>query len=324
MAGEAAPLALGARLFVALQHVLPQHSITRLVYLVARIRTPWLKRLLIRGFMQLYTIDLAEAANSDPDSYATFNEFFTRALRPGARPPCAGERAIASPCDGTVSQRGTIAAEGLLQARLVAKNHWYSLESLLADPVLATEFVGGEFATIYLAPYNYHRVHMPLSGRLRAVRYVPGKLYSVNAATATAVPNLFALNERVVCVFDTQAGPMAVIFVGALNVGSVGLVFAGDVTPTRPRRGRLLDVPAQPLVLERGAELGRFNMGSTVILLLPRGSCTWDPAFRPGDAVRMGAAIGQLSAATSDAAVRAGTGASGADAQAGPGGAGGA
>jgi phosphatidylserine decarboxylase len=297
-----AALSLGARLFVALQHVLPQHAITRFIWLTARIRTPWLKKLLIRGFLKLYTIDLAEAANSDPDSYATFNEFFTRALRPGARPLCTDARDVASPCDGTVSQRGTIEAQGLLQARLVAKSHWYSLESLLADPVLATEFVGGEFATIYLAPYNYHRVHMPLTGRLRAVRYVPGKLYSVNAATAAAVPGLFALNERVVCVFDTQAGPMAVIFVGALNVGSVGLVFAGDVTPTRPRRGRLLDVAAEPLVLERGAELGRFNMGSTVIVLLPRGACTWDAAFSPGRPVRMGAAIARLAQADGAAA----------------------
>lgn len=293
-AGATGALSLGARLFVALQHVLPQHSITRLVHRVARVRTPWLKRALIRGFMKLYAIDLAEAANSDPDSYATFNEFFTRALRAGARPLGTGERTVASPCDGTVSQRGTIEPEGLLQAKLVAKSHRYSLESLLADPALATEFVGGEFATIYLAPYNYHRVHMPLTGRLRAVRYVPGRLYSVNAATASAVPGLFALNERVVCVFDTQAGPMAVIFVGALNVGSVGLVFAGDVTPTRPRRGRLLDVPAQSLTLERGAELGRFNMGSTVIVLLPRGSCAWDEAFQPGRVVRMGAPIGLL------------------------------
>jgi phosphatidylserine decarboxylase len=296
-----APLSLGARLFVALQHLLPQHSITRFIYLTARIRTPWLKRLLIRGFLKLYTIDLAEAANSDPDSYATFNEFFTRALRDGARPLCTGERDVASPCDGTVSQRGTIEAEGLLQAKLAAKSHWYSLESLLADPVLATEFVGGEFATIYLAPYNYHRVHMPLTGRLRAVRYVPGRLYSVNAATASAVPGLFALNERVVCVFDTQAGPMAVIFVGALNVGSVGLVFAGDVTPTRPRRGRLLEIPAEPLVLERGAELGRFNMGSTVIVLLPKGACTWEPEFRSGRPVRMGAAIARLASGTAGA-----------------------
>lgn len=297
-ASTAAPagLSLGARAFVALQHVLPQHAITRFIWLTARIRTPWLKKLLIRGFLKLYTIDLAEAANSDPDSYATFNEFFTRALKSGARPLCTGERDVASPCDGTVSQRGTIEAQGLLQAKLVAKSHWYSLESLLADPVLATEFVGGEFATIYLAPYNYHRVHMPLTGRLRAVRYVPGRLFSVNAATAAAVPGLFALNERVVCVFDTQAGPMAVIFVGALNVGSVGLVFAGDVTPTRPRRGRLLDVPAEPLVLERGAELGRFNMGSTVIVLLPRGACTWDGAFTSGRPVRMGAAIARLTA----------------------------
>lgn len=286
----------GARAFVALQHVLPKHAITAFVHAVARVRTPWLKRALVRGFLKLYTIDLVEAAESDPDAYATFNEFFTRALKPGARPLCTGEHAIASPCDGTVSQRGTIEESRLLQAKLAAKSHWYTLEQLVGDPALATEFVGGEFATIYLAPYNYHRVHMPLTGRLRAVRYIPGKLYSVNAATAAAVPGLFARNERVVCVFDTAAGPLAVIFVGALNVGSVGLVWMGDVTPGRPRRPHLIDVPSEPLVLERGAELGRFNMGSTVILLLPKGRCEWDAAFAPGSTVRMGTAIGQLRA----------------------------
>jgi phosphatidylserine decarboxylase len=284
----------GARAFVLLQHVLPQHAITSLVHFAARIRVRFVARLLIRGFLKLYSVDLAEAERSDPDAYATFNEFFTRALRPGARPLPRERDEIASPCDGTVSQRGTVVAEGLLQARLVAKNHWYSLEALLADPALAREFEGGEFATIYLAPYNYHRVHMPLTGRLRAVRYVPGRLFSVNAATARGVPGLFARNERVVCAFDTEAGPMAVVFVGALNVGSVGLVWAGDVTPTRPRRARLLEVPAEPLVLERGAELGRFNMGSTVIVLLPRGRAAWLASFAPGRAVRMGAPIGRL------------------------------
>ncbi|MFO0335686.1 MAG: archaetidylserine decarboxylase [Pseudomonadota bacterium] len=287
-------LSLGDRAFVALQHALPQHAITGLVNRIARVRTPWLKRALIRGFLELYTVDIAEAANADPDSYATFNEFFTRALKPGARPLCTGEHALASPCDGTVSQRGTIEAQGLLQARLEAKSHWYTLEALVGDAALAAEFVGGEFATIYLAPYNYHRVHMPLTGRLRAVRYIPGKLYSVNAVTARLVPNLFARNERAVCVFDTQAGPLAVIFVGALNVGSIGLVGYGDLTPARPRRPHLLEVPAQPRVFERGAELGRFNMGSTVILLLPRGACAWEPAFVPGATVRMGTAIGRL------------------------------
>ena len=293
---------LGARAFVALQHVLPQHAITGLVNRAARVRTPWLKRALIRGFLKLYAVDLAEAANADPESYATFNEFFTRALKAGARPLCTGEHTIASPCDGTVSQRGTIEAEGLLQAQLEAKSHRYTLEALVGDPALAAEFVGGEFATIYLAPYNYHRVHMPLTGRLRVVRYIPGKLYSVNAVTAQRVPNLFARNERAVCVFDTQAGPLAVIFVGALNVGSIGLVGYGDLTPARPRRPHLLDVPAQPMLLERGAELGRFNMGSTVILLLPRGSCAWDPAFVPGAIVRMGAPIGSLAAAATPGA----------------------
>lgn len=284
----------GARAFVALQHVLPQHAITAFIHALARVRTPWLKRALIAGFLKLYAVDLSEAAAADTAGYATFNEFFTRALRPGVRPLAVDERAIASPCDGTVSQRGTIDGARLLQARLVAKSHWYTLEALLADPALAGEFVGGEFATIYLAPYDYHRVHMPLSGRLRAARYVPGRLYSVNAATAAAVPGLFARNERVVCVFDTVAGPLAVIFVGALNVGSVGLVWAGDVTPTRPRRGRLLELPAEPLTLARGAELGRFNMGSTVILLLPKGACIWADGFEPGRKVRLGSAIGTL------------------------------
>ncbi len=287
---------LGARAFVALQHVLPQHALTALVWKLARVRAPWARRALIRGFRKLYAVDLAEAERPDPEAYASFNDFFTRALKPGARPLCAGERTIASPCDGTVSQRGAIEESRVLQARLEAKSVWYTLEALVADPELAGAFVGGEFATIYLAPYDYHRVHMPLTGRLRAVRYVPGKLYSVNAVTARLVPDLFARNERVVCAFDTDAGPLAVIFVGALNVGSVGLVGYGDLTPRRPRRAELFEVPAAPVVFERGAELGRFNMGSTIILLLPKGACAWDPAFVPGATVRMGAAIGRLSA----------------------------
>jgi phosphatidylserine decarboxylase len=289
-------MALAARAFVALQYLLPQHALTRAVHWLARRRTAWLRRALIRGFCALYAVDLAEAAEPDPGRYATFNDFFTRALAPGARPLAGGPRTLVSPCDGTVSERGRIDGERLLQARLVAKQRSYTLVELLGDAAVAAQFVGGEFATIYLAPHNYHRVHMPLAGQLRAVRYLPGRLFSVNAATVRLVPRLFARNERVVCLFDSAAGALAVVFVGALNVGSIGLVGFGDLTPARPRRARRVEVPAPALAFARGAELGRFNMGSTVILLLPAGSCRWAPGCTAGAQLRMGVAIGELTA----------------------------
>jgi phosphatidylserine decarboxylase len=280
-----------ARAFVLLQHVLPKQLLTAAVYRLARRRWPPLKNALIRGFCRLYPIDLTEAEGAAAADYADFNAFFTRALRAGRRPLAADTRALASPCDGTVSERGTIDGDRLLQARLAAKSHTYTLEALLGDAAAAAPFVGGEFATIYLAPYNYHRVHMPWSGRLTAIRHVPGALYSVNAATAAALPGLFARNERVICQFDTDLGPLAVIFVGAMNVGSVSLVGLGEVTP---RAGRVISDLALPPVREfaRGAELGRFNMGSTVILLLPRGTVRWDDGFVARATVRVGAAIG--------------------------------
>ena len=287
-------MALAVRAFVALQYLLPQHAITRAVHWLARRRAAWLKGALIRGFCALYAVDLAEAAEPDADRYATFNDFFTRALAASARPLAGGPRTLVSPCDGTVSQRGRIDGERLLQAQLVAKRRCYTLAELTGEAAIAAEFVGGEFATIYLAPHNYHRVHMPLAGRLRAVRYLPGHLFSVNAATVEHVPRLFARNERVLCLFDTAAGPFALVFVGALNVGSISLVGVGDLTPLRPRRARSIEVPAPAASFARGAELGRFNMGSTVILLLPAGSCRWAPGCTAGAPLRMGAAIGEL------------------------------
>ena len=287
-------MALGARAFVALQYLLPQHAITRAVHSLARRRAAWLVSALIGGFRALYEVDLGEAAEPDPHRYSTFNDFFTRALAPGARPLAGGPRTLVSPCDGTVSECGRIDGEQLLQAQLRAKRRSYTLAELTGDAAIAAEFIGGEFATIYLAPHNYHRVHMPLAGRLRAVRYLPGRLFSVNAATVRLVPRLFVRNERVVCLFDTAAGPLAVIFVGALNVGSIGLVGFGDLTPARPRRARRVEVPAPAITFARGAELGRFNMGSTVILLLPAGSCSWAPGCSAGARLRMGAAIGEL------------------------------
>ena len=285
-------MSLGTRAFIAFQYLLPKHAVTACVYALARSRR--LGQLLIGGFSRLYTIDFAEAAEPNPKGYATFNEFFTRALRPGARPLPSTGAAIASPCDGTVSERGTIDGDRLLQARLLAKSHWYTIAELLGDDPRAADFIGGEFATIYLAPYNYHRVHAPISARLVSVGYVPGDLFSVNRATAEAVPRLFARNERVVCRFEGGSGPSALVFVGALNVGSIGIVGLGDLTPARPRRARDFAVPEATARFERGAELGRFNMGSTVILLWPRGRCRWADGLRPGTTVRMGEVIGEI------------------------------
>ena len=281
-----------ARAFIAFQYALPKHAVTALIHWLARRR--WLKAPLIAGFSRLYAIDMSDALEPDRSRYRTFNEFFTRALKPGARPLPNTPRAIASPCDGTVSERGTIDGEKILQARIQAKSHWYTVGELLGEDPCARDFAGGEFATIYLAPYNYHRVHMPIDGRLVALSYIPGALFSVNRATAEAVPRLFARNERVVCRFDTAAGPLALVFVGALNVGSIAVVGFGDLTPTRPRTARSVAVPAGTQVFARGAELGRFNMGSTVILLLPRGRSRWTGNFLPGAAVRMGATVGEL------------------------------
>jgi phosphatidylserine decarboxylase len=286
-------MGLPTRAFIALQYLLPQHALTALVRAATRVQVPAVRRALIAGFRRLYTVDLTEAVAADPDAYTSFNDFFTRALRPGARPIASGAQTLTSPCDGTVSERGAIDHDRLLQARLAAKNRWYTLRELLNDDTLAQRFVGGEFATIYLAPHNYHRVHMPLAGTLTGVHYVPGALFSVNGATAASVPRLFARNERVVCTFDTANGPLAVIFVGALNVGSISLVGFGDLTPRRPRRAVSLPPPQPAPHFLKGAELGRFNMGSTVILLMPAGSVAWSTDFVPGSPVRMGVAIAQ-------------------------------
>ena len=289
-------MASRGRVSVLLQRLLPKRALTALVHWLARLRAPFVRSALIRGFVRLYAVDLSEAAEADVDGYASFNDFFTRALQPGARPVAGGSRTLTCPCDGTVSERGTIDGERLLQARLAAKSRYYTLGQLLGPGGGAADFIGGDFATIYLAPHNYHRVHMPLSGTLTGIDYVPGTLYSVNAATAAALPGLFARNERVVCRFDTAVGPLAVILVGALNVGSISIVGFGDVTPRRGRRAARLPAPVPAPHFLKGAELGRFNMGSTVILLLARDRVSWHPAFTSGASVRMGAAIGECRA----------------------------
>ena len=289
-------MAGAARAFVVVQRLLPKRALTAVVHWLARLKVPFVSRALIGGFVRCYAVDLGEAAEPATGGYADFNEFFTRALRPGARPVAGGARTLTCPCDGTVSERGAIDGERLLQARLAAKSRYYTLRQLLGEDGGAADFIGGDFATIYLAPYNYHRVHMPLSGTLTGIRHLPGTLFSVNAATAAALPGLFARNERVVCRFDTGSGPLAVIFVGALNVGSISIVGVGDVTPRRSRHAASLLPTGPARSFLKGAELGRFNMGSTVILLLPQGTVRWQPTFTAGAAVRMGAAIGECRA----------------------------
>ena len=282
-----------ARLFVALQYLLPQHFISRLAYRITRSRVPLVKNALIRSFVGNFHPDMSEAEQPDPLQYQSFNAFFTRALRAPARPSDPDPAVLVCPVDGTVSQIGRLDGSWLVQA----KGHAYTLESLLAaDLSWAARFRGGAFATLYLAPFNYHRVHMPLRGALRAAWYVPGQLFSVNATTAAGVPGVFARNERVVCVFAHEALTFAVVLVGALLVGSIATVWHGEVTP-RAVRGCAdlpLDAGRAALDLEKGAELGRFNMGSTVILLLPPGSSEWLPGLAPGSSVRVGQALAQL------------------------------
>ncbi len=285
---EAGPdTGLGGRLFVWLQYVLPQHGLSRLVLVSSRVRIPWFKNLLTRGFLKFFSVDMSEAAEPDPYRYGSFNEFFTRALRPGARPVDIDPDAIASPVDGAVSECGAIEKDRLLQA----KGQQYTLDDLLAGQPWAKSFEGGSFATIYLAPFNYHRIHMPVRGTLLDTVSVPGRLFSVNAITAQSVPRLFARNERVLTWFDTDFGQCALVLVGALNVGSISTAWAGDITPARRRA--VTRIPGPAVTLDKGAELGRFNMGSTVILLFEPNRARWHPLLRAGSVVQLGQTIGQ-------------------------------
>jgi phosphatidylserine decarboxylase len=279
---------LRGRLFVWFQYLLPQHGLSRLVLRATRVRTTWFKNWIIRGFLKLYSVDMGEAAESDPLRYGSFNEFFTRALKVGARPIASDPKAIASPVDGCVSEAGSIDRDLLLQA----KGRHYRLTELLAAQPWASRFEGGSFATIYLAPFNYHRVHMPLRGELRETVYVPGRLFSVNGVTAQHVPGLFARNERVLTLFDSDAGRFALVLVGALNVGSMATVWAGDITPAARRV--VTSLPSAPTTLAKGAELGRFNMGSTVILLFEPNRARWHPLLRAGSVVQLGQSLGRI------------------------------
>jgi phosphatidylserine decarboxylase len=276
------------RLSTALLRVLPQHLLAAGMYRLMRSEIPWLKRLLIRRISQHYGVDMGDAAQPDIERYPSFNAFFTRALRAGARPIAPG--AVVSPADGWLSQIGRIDGDRLLQA----KGHEFELLALLAGDKAATErFENGLYATVYLSPRDYHRVHLPLAGTLESMVFVPGDLFSVSEATTQLVPGLFARNERVICYFQTARGSMAVILVGAIFVGSMETVWHGEVREHRgqPTRWAYRGDPSHSFAT--GAEIGRFNMGSTVILLLPQGAATWLPELGPGRAVRMGEALSQ-------------------------------
>ena len=282
-----------SRLFALIQFLLPKYLMTAFVYRVARIRVRAIKDLLIRSFISIYDVDLEEVRLEVPEGYPTFNDFFIRELAEGARGIDADPAVFVSPVDGTLSQAGTIRGDRLLQAKGID----YSLDELLAiDLDKSHDFADGKFATIYLAPYNYHRVHAPVDGTLVSAHYVPGDLFSVNDATARHVPGLFSRNERLNLHFDCGFGPMVLILVGALNVGSISTPWSGEIRPRRAGVVEPLDLADHSCDVRKGDLLGWFNMGSTVIMLLPANSCNWSEDLAPGTTTRMGTGIGMLDA----------------------------
>ena len=271
------------RLAVMPQYLLPKGALTRLAGRVAGAERGASTTRLIRWFVGRYGVDMSEAAEPDIAVYKSFNDFFTRALRPGARPLAQAD--LVCPVDGAISQFGRIRGAQIYQA----KGHDYSTRALVGgDAELASRFDDGHFATLYLSPKDYHRIHMPCAGRLTRMLHVPGELFSVNPTTARGVPGLFARNERVVCVFEGDAGPFVMVLVGATIVGSMATVWHGVVNPPRPGQLREWRYEDAPIELAQGAEMGRFLLGSTVVLLFQTGGLQFNPAWMPGGAIRMG------------------------------------
>lgn len=275
----------GQRAFLWLQYLLPRVLLTRLMGALSRPAIPLLTPLVIRCLIRFFRIDMSEAAEPDPAAYASVNAFFTRRLRPGVR-PLAAAPALLCPCDGRVSEAGSLDGGRLLQA----KGIHYSAADLLGDAALAESFHGGSFATLYLAPADYHRVHMPADGVLEGMRYQPGGLFSVNTATVAARRGLFARNERVICHFRGAGESFVMVLVGAMMVGGIRTPWAGRVTPRSAEPWQMRT--GQPPVCARGSEMGTFEFGSTVILLFPPQRVALDPALKPGRKLRMGEAIG--------------------------------
>ena len=280
------------RLFILFQYLLPHHLLSRGVGVLAQ--NHLLRKLFIRAFIKRYKVDLSQAKIQEVDKFENFNAFFTRELQSNARPLANVQGAIVCPADGAVSQLGNITDGNLLQAQ----GRPYSCKSLLAgDEQMAELFRAGKFVTVYLSPRDYHRVHMPMTGILKKTVYVPGKLFSVNQATADSVPNLFARNERLICLFGTEAGPMAVILVGAMIVAGIDTAWAGEVFPTTGKR-EIIETDytnqAPAVELPLGSELGRFRLGSTAIVLFPHGAMEFESSLKATSGVAMGQLLGQL------------------------------
>lgn len=276
------------RLKVTAQYLLPKQALTVLAGKLASARAGGLTTRVIRWFVGRYGVNMTEAANPDIASYPSFNEFFTRPLKPGARPLADAD--YICPVDGAISQFGRIERDQIFQA----KGHSYSTHALVGgDRDLAIQFQDGEFATLYLSPRDYHRIHMPCDGRLTRMIYIPGDLFSVNPVTARGVPGLFARNERVVCVFENDAGPFVLTLVGATIVGSMATVWHGQVNPPRPGTIKEWNYAPGEVVLKKGDEMGRFLLGSTVVMLFPKRRLRFTDAWAPARAISMGEAMGQ-------------------------------
>lgn len=279
------------QLKITLQYILPKHLISRLVGYLAAAKLGFVSHALIKLFIKAYGINMAEAQFENAEAYRSFNEFFTRPLKDGMRPIVADTNLLAHPVDGTVSQLGDIEGDQLIQA----KGHYYSVEALLGgDKATAAPYQNGKFACIYLAPKDYHRIHMPVDGVLREMIYVPGDLFSVNPLTAENVPGLFARNERVVTIFDTPVGQMALVLVGATIVASIETVWAGTVTPPTGKEVFRWQYPAEgpnAVHLKKGDEMGRFKLGSTVVLAFEKDQVEFLPTNYPGSVTRMGTAF---------------------------------
>jgi phosphatidylserine decarboxylase len=274
------------------QYIIPQHGLSRFVGSIINSRQEKFKNYLIDFFIKRYNVDMRDAIEPNPHVYPDFNSFFTRKLRPETRPIIDGENTIACPADGLISEYGAINESMILQA----KNHEYSIADILGGSKDdAAAFIDGQFATFYLAPKDYHRVHIPITGQLQKMIHVPGKLFSVNLLTADHVPNLFARNERVICIFSTKFGPMAVILVGAMIVASIHTAWAGAITPSGKKQITVWDYPENhtPIILQKGAELGHFQLGSTVIVLFGPQSTKWTETLQKNQSVKIGQPIGE-------------------------------
>lgn len=274
---------LKQQLFIQAQKVVPQHRLSRVVGKIAASENPLVKTAVIAAFKTKYGIDMSISEQTNALKFKSFNDFFTRGLRTGVRAVDADSTAIVSPADGAISQLGKIENGDVFQA----KGQKFTVENLIADPQLAEPFKNGEFATVYLSPRDYHRVHMPFAGTLTETLYVPGELFSVNQTTAENIPGLFARNERMVCLFDTELGRMAVVLVGAMIVAGIETVATGKVKPS----GRI-ELNQHNLFLEKGAELGRFYLGSTAVILFEENKMQWDEKFKANSTVLMGEALG--------------------------------